>query len=48
MALLIDTNVIAELRKPKAEPKVLEFVASTPISKLYISVVSLAEIRFGI
>lgn len=48
MAFLLDTNVVAELRKPKAEPKVLDFVSTAPISKLYISVVSLAEIRFGI
>ena len=48
MAWLIDTNVISELRKPQAERKVLEFVSSTPLSELYISVVTLAEIRFGI
>jgi predicted nucleic acid-binding protein len=34
MAWLIDTNVISELRKPKAERKVLEFVSSTPLSEL--------------
>ena len=48
MAWLIDTNVISELRKPQAEPKVQKFVSSIPLSELYISVVSLAEIRFGI
>jgi predicted nucleic acid-binding protein len=48
MAWLIDTNVISELRKPKAVPKVLAFVLSTPLSHLYVSVVSLTEIRFGI
>jgi predicted nucleic acid-binding protein len=48
MGWLLDTNVISELRKPKAERKVLEFVSSTPLSGLYISVVSLAEIRYGI
>ena len=48
MAWLLDTNVLSELRKPKAEPKVLEFVAANPLQHLYISVVSLAEIRYGI
>ncbi len=48
MAWLIDTNVISELRKPRAEPKVLAFVLSTPLSHLYVSVVTLTEIRFGI
>lgn len=48
MAWLLDTNILSELRKPKAERRVLEFIASTPISQLYVSIVSLAEIRFGI
>ncbi len=48
MAWLIDTNIISELRKPQVEPKVVKFLSSTPLSELYISVVSLAEIRFGI
>ena len=45
---LLDTNVISELRKPKAQRRVFEFIASTPLSELYVSVVSLAEIRYGI
>jgi predicted nucleic acid-binding protein len=45
---LLDTNILSELRRPKPEPKVLAFVASQPLEKLHISVVTLAEIRFGI
>lgn len=48
MAWLLDTNVLSELRKPKAEKRVLDFIASTPISQLYVSVISLAEVRYGI
>ena len=48
MAWLLDTNVISELRKPNPERKVLEFFSATPLSDLYISSVSLAEIRYGI
>ncbi len=48
MAWLLDTNVLSELRKPKADRQVLKFIAATPLSLLYISAVSLAEIRFGI
>ncbi len=48
MAWLLDTNVLSELRKPKAEKKVLAFVASTPLAQLFVSVVSLGEIRYGI
>jgi len=36
------------LRKPRAEQKVLDFVTSTPLAELHISVVTLAEIRYGI
>jgi predicted nucleic acid-binding protein len=45
---LLDTNIVSELRKPNAERRVLEFVSATPLSQLYLSVVSLAEIRYGI
>jgi predicted nucleic acid-binding protein len=45
---LLDTNVLAELRRPKPNRKVLAFVAAQPLDRLYISSVTLAEIRFGI
>ena len=45
---VLDTNVLSELRRPKPEPKVVRFVAGQPLELLYISVVTLAEIRFGI
>lgn len=48
MAWLLDTNVLSELRKPKPEPTVVTFVSSCPLGELYISSVTLAEIRFGI
>ena len=45
---LLDTNVLSELRKPRPEPRVLAFVAEQPLEALYVSAVTLAEIRFGI
>ena len=48
MAWLLDTNILSERRKPKPEPKVTAFYNSQPLNALYISVVSIAEIRFGI
>lgn len=48
MAWLLDTNILSELRKPRPEPKVEAFIAAQPLDQLYISVVTLAEIRFGI
>jgi len=45
---LLDTNILSELRRPKPEAKVIAFVAAQPIDRLYVSSVTLAEIRFGI
>ena len=45
---LLDTNILSELRRPKPEPKVVQFIAGQPLDLLFISVVTLAEIRFGI
>ena len=45
---LLDTNVLSELRRPKPERKVLAFIAAQPLGLLYVSTVTLAEIRFGI
>jgi predicted nucleic acid-binding protein len=45
---LLDTNVLSELRRPRPNQKVVEFVASKPLDLLYVSVISFAEIRFGI
>jgi predicted nucleic acid-binding protein len=45
---LLDTNVISELRRPRPNAGVVRFVSSRPFARLYISVVTLAEIRFGI
>jgi predicted nucleic acid-binding protein len=45
---LLDTNILSELRRRKPEPKVVAFVEAQPLELLYISTVTLAEIRFGI
>lgn len=45
---LLDTNVLSELRRPKPNTKVLNFVASKPLDLLFVSIVTFAEIRFGI
>ncbi len=45
---LLDTNVISELRRTRPEPLVVEFVVSRPLEQLFVSTVTLAEIRFGI
>ncbi len=48
MAWLLDTNILSEGRKPKPEPRVTAFYARQPLNQLFISVVNIAEIRFGI
>ena len=48
MAWLLDTNILSEGRKPRPEPRVTAFYDSQPLNQLYISVVNIAEIRFGI
>lgn len=48
MAWLLDTNVLSELRRPKPNQDVISFVATCPLNELYVSVVTFAEIRFGI
>jgi toxin FitB len=48
MVWLLDTNILSELRRSKPHRRVVEFVGNCPIQKLYVSAVTLAEIRFGI
>lgn len=45
---LLDTNILSELRRPKPERRVVNFVAAQPLDHLYVSSVTFAEIRFGI
>lgn len=45
---LLDTNVVSELRKPKPDRRVIIFVAGQALDRLYLSSVTMAEIRFGI
>jgi predicted nucleic acid-binding protein len=44
---LLDTNVISELVSPKPEPRVLEWMESADEAMLYLSVLTLGEIRKG-
>lgn len=45
---LLDTNIISELIKPKPEPKVTAWIEAIEESLLYLSVLTLGEIRRGI
>jgi predicted nucleic acid-binding protein len=45
---LLDTNVISELKRAKPDENVSAFIAREPLERFYLSVVTFAEIRFGI
>ena len=45
---LLDTNILSETRRKQPDPRVTSFLASTDDSALYISVLSLGELRKGI
>jgi toxin FitB len=45
---LLDTNVLSELRRRKPNRHVVAFITGQPLDLLYVSSVTLAEIRFGI
>lgn len=45
---LLDTNILSETRRKQPDPRVTSFLSSTDDSALYISVLSLGELRKGI
>jgi predicted nucleic acid-binding protein len=45
---LVDTNVISELRRPSPHRAVADWLASTDDTLLYVSVLTVGEIRQGI
>ena len=45
---LLDTNCISELVRGKPEPRVLEWMEAADESLLYLSVLTLGEIRKGV
>lgn len=48
MNYLLDTNVISEWTKPRPDAGVVEWLATVDEDRLFISVVTLAELRFGV
>ena len=48
MRLLLDTNVLSEVRRPAPDIRVLEWLDGLDEDRSFISVVSIAEIRRGV
>ena len=45
---LLDTNVVSELVRKKPQPKVVQWIQDTDEELLYLSVLTMGEIRKGI
>ena len=48
MSYLLDTCVLSELRKPRANPKIVAWLAAIQPDEAFLSVLTLGEIRRGI
>ncbi len=48
MSFLVDTNVVSEWVKPRPNPGVVAWLADTDEDQVFLSVVTLAELRHGI
>ena len=46
--IVLDTNVISEPLRPAPERRVIEWMDAQAIETLYLSAISVAELRFGI
>jgi len=44
----LDTNVISEARKPRGDERVKRWISSVPVEDLFLSVLTLGEVRRGI
>ena len=45
--ILLDTNVVSELMRPAPEPKVLAWLDAQPAADVWISAITVGEIRLG-
>jgi len=48
MSFLLDTNVVSEWMKPQPNPGVVTWLANVDEDRVFISVVTLTEVRYGI
>jgi predicted nucleic acid-binding protein len=48
VSYLVDTNVLSELRRKNPDARVVEWISQRPATTLYLSVLTLGEIRKGV
>ena len=46
--IIIDTNIVSEMMKPSPETTVLNWFNNQETNSLYLTIISIAEIRYGI
>ena len=46
--ILIDTNVVSEPLRPSPEVRVVAWIDAQPVATLYLSAITVAELRFGV
>ncbi len=46
--IILDTNVVSEPLRPAPDPRVAKWLNGQPLHTLYLSAVTVAEMRFGI
>lgn len=46
--ILLDTNVVSEPMRPAPEARVVEWIDTQPLETLYLSVITVAELRAGV
>ncbi len=46
--ILLDTNIISEALKPSGDPAVMAWLDAQAVETLFLSTITLAELRFGI
>ena len=46
--ILVDTNVISEPLRQTPTPRVTEWIDAQPLETLYLSAITVAELRFGV
>lgn len=45
---LLDTNVVSELRRPRSQQAVIDWISEVPVEQLFVSAVTVGEIQAGI
>jgi toxin FitB len=48
MSFLLDTNAVSEWVKPRPNPGLIAWMESSDEDRIFISVISLAELRYGV